>query len=191
VVARTRGAAVDLLLRTLRVCEYYGTRYCDVHTVFNRHIGGRSASVSGRALVSLLFQPWRVLDALRHNSSSNLLRCRVRNPTDMVVNWFGRVVFNNHDLDGYRLRLVEGFKALVKSDLKREIVKALGELPLANMPNIRKVRREFSNRLSTLPARDVIELAIDLINDNLIQRLVAYELVLEHPSAPLSLIPET
>ena len=99
----------------------------------------------------------------------------------------GCVVSDNHDLDSHRFRLVEGFKALVKSDLKREIVKALNELPLANVPNIRRVRREFSERIINLPARNVIELALDLINDNLIQRLVAYELVLEHPSAPLSL----
>jgi len=82
---------------------------------------------------------------------------------------------------------VEGVKALVRSDFKLEIVKALDELPLANVPNIRKVRREFSKRITTLPARNVIELALDLINGSLIQRLVAYELVLEHPFAPSSL----
>ena len=83
--------------------------------------------------------------------------------------------------------MVEGATPLVKIDLKREIVKALDELPVASMPNIRNVRQEFSKRLSTLPARNVIELALDLINDNVIQRLVAYELILEHPSAPASL----
>src|SRR5688572_27436825 len=122
VVARTRGAAFDLLLRALRVCEYHGTCHGDVHAVSNRHTGRRSASVSGCALVSLLFKPRRVLDALRHNSGSNLLWCRLRNATDMVVNWFGRVVSDHHELGSHRRRLVEGFNALVKSDLKREIV---------------------------------------------------------------------
>src|SRR5215204_2963553 len=116
VVVGTCGTAVDLLLRALRVCQYHRARDGHVHTVSNRHTGGWSAPVSGCAFFSLLFKSRRVVNALRYDSGSNLLWCRLRDPTNVVVNWPGRVVSHHHDLDSHWLRLVEGVKALVRSD---------------------------------------------------------------------------
>jgi 3-methyladenine DNA glycosylase AlkD len=89
---------------------------------------------------------------------------------------------------------VEGFATLVKAASKRNtktlemIVDRLNSLTLASTANIRELRREFSKRITTLPASDVIDLALQLVKMNeMFTRFFAYELIHHHPAAARSL----
>ena len=59
----------------------------------------------------------------------------------------------------------------------REIEKRAEELPVQNVPALRALRREYSKRLQTLPAEDVVEIAAALIVRGRVHRFVGDELI--------------
>src|SRR5262249_61190524 len=73
-------------------------------------------------------------------------------------------------------------------DLAREITALLWALPNRTIPPIRALRREFSKRLAKADHREVVELALLLLEQSdLESRFVAYELVCHHRPALRSL----
>jgi 3-methyladenine DNA glycosylase AlkD len=72
--------------------------------------------------------------------------------------------------------------------LAREIEGRLSTHPLATVPELRAMRREYSRLLWDAPPKAVIGLALRLCGPRRDgRRFVAYELVRSHPTAPLSL----
>jgi 3-methyladenine DNA glycosylase AlkD len=70
--------------------------------------------------------------------------------------------------------------------LAAEIAGRVSALPLAGVPELRAVRREFSRRLREAPPELVLGLALELSGQpGTCPRFLAYELVLHHPTAPL------
>ncbi len=73
-------------------------------------------------------------------------------------------------------------------DLAREIEGRLSANPLASVPELRAIRREYSRILKGTAPKAVIGLALRLCRPGRDGwRFVAYELVRSHPTAPLSL----
>lgn len=72
-------------------------------------------------------------------------------------------------------------------DFAHEITEKIRRLPGSKTEAVRAVRREFSRRLAKSPAAFVIKLAQRLIDERLVNRFVAYELVKHHPAAASSL----
>jgi 3-methyladenine DNA glycosylase AlkD len=68
--------------------------------------------------------------------------------------------------------------------LAREIEAQLQALANPNTAQIRNIRRDFSKRLAKVPAQDVLNLALRLLDPH---RLVAYELIHHHRAALRSL----
>jgi 3-methyladenine DNA glycosylase AlkD len=89
--------------------------------------------------------------------------------------------------------MVEGVATVVKAvtnsaELAREIVDRLASLEPCNVPNVRRLRREYSKRIASHPAASVIELALNLLKTpRIFPRFVAYELVQHHREAAAKL----
>ena len=68
--------------------------------------------------------------------------------------------------------------------LEREIVARVSALPHLSVPNLRRLRREYSRRVVGAQAEVLIELALRLVGRPQFQfRFMAYELLLYHPAA--------
>lgn len=77
---------------------------------------------------------------------------------------------------------------MTPQDLAREIDAALAALADQRVAPIREVRRAFSKRLKSAPAREVVALALALrARGGLMRHFVACELVQHHPAAFTSL----
>ena len=73
-------------------------------------------------------------------------------------------------------------------ELAGEIVLRLKSLEPCNVPNVRRLRREYSKRIASLPATSVIQLALNLLRTpSIFPRFVAYELVQHHKEAAAKL----
>ena len=71
--------------------------------------------------------------------------------------------------------------------LENAICRQFRSLSQPTTLNIRKLRREFSKRIAELPADNVVQLAINLIQSAIVPRFFAYELVQHHRAALRSL----
>lgn len=81
-------------------------------------------------------------------------------------------------------------KPSTNTDLKKlenAICRQFRSLSQPTTLNIRKLRREFSKRIAELPADNVVQLAINLIQSAIVPRFFAYELVQHHRAALRSL----
>lgn len=80
-------------------------------------------------------------------------------------------------------------KQVVNTDeLVRELVARLKSLKRCTVPNVRKLRREYSKRIASLPAASVIQLALKLLKTpGIFARFVAYELIQHHKQAAAKL----
>ena len=67
----------------------------------------------------------------------------------------------------------------ITASLSTEIDRRIRELPDQRTESIRRIRRQFSERLRGAPAGEVLALAQSLVE---LQRWVAYELIYHHPS---------
>jgi hypothetical protein len=89
---------------------------------------------------------------------------------------------------------VEGFATLVKRNTNIDLDKLtagvhrqFNSITEPTTLNIRKLRREFSKRIAELPAENVVQLAINLIESAIVPRFFAYELVQHHRATLRSL----
>src|SRR5687768_7336327 len=106
-------ATIDLLLRSLRVCEHHGARDRDVYAFPYRHIGRWNANLSSDPFTGLLFQSRRVLNSLWNHACADLLWRRLYNATYLVdarTDYFPR---DYCSLEFGRFHVVEGFGTLV------------------------------------------------------------------------------
>src|SRR5687768_11983227 len=106
-------AAIDLLLRSLCVCEYHGPRDRDVYAFPYRHIGRWNADLSGDSFPGLLLQSRRILNPLWNHARADLLWRRLYNATYLVdarTNYFSS---DYCSLEFGRFHVVEGFGTLV------------------------------------------------------------------------------
>jgi 3-methyladenine DNA glycosylase AlkD len=71
-----------------------------------------------------------------------------------------------------------------------EIQRSLAQMPAHNASTFRLVRREWSRKLNATSGRSVIALARDLISLGGWERLLAYEVLANHPEAINSLTPK-
>ena len=81
-------------------------------------------------------------------------------------------------------------KPSTNTDLKKlenAICRQFRSLSQTTTLDIRKLRRDFSKRTAELPAENVVQLAINLIERAIIPRFFAYELVQHHRAALRSL----
>jgi 3-methyladenine DNA glycosylase AlkD len=90
--------------------------------------------------------------------------------------------------------MVEGSWTLVKTSnnsiqsLAREIERALKSCDSQTALEMRRVRREYQEKIALWPAELVIKLGLELIKDSkVIQRILAYELIHHHKLAAQSL----
>ena len=106
-VACASLAALNLLLRTLRLRKYHGTRDRDVYTFPNRDTCRWRTAVSGRALAGVLLKPRRITHSLRHNTRTDILRRRLHIATNLVDPRPDRIFNNDHSLESGGIHLVE------------------------------------------------------------------------------------
>jgi 3-methyladenine DNA glycosylase AlkD len=81
----------------------------------------------------------------------------------------------------------EEFRGEDVDDLENQIVSSLAALTRPTTEAIRNVRRRFSSQLAEAPAQLIVALALQLVRHAAVPRFVAYELILYHPQALLSL----
>src|SRR5262245_10386398 len=84
-VAGISVAAVDLLLRTLRVCKYHCTCDRDVCAFFDCDTRRWNSNLSGCAFARVFFKSRCLTHSLRHNARSDLFRRRLHNTANVVV----------------------------------------------------------------------------------------------------------
>ncbi|HEY6805227.1 MAG TPA: DNA alkylation repair protein [Pyrinomonadaceae bacterium] len=69
------------------------------------------------------------------------------------------------------------------AELESDIRKRFRALNSSRTQDLRTLRREFSKQLSRFDGKDVIQLALNLLNTRVVPRFVAYELVQHHKDA--------
>jgi 3-methyladenine DNA glycosylase AlkD len=111
-----------------------------------------------------------------------------------VVDWIDCLVSDYYGLDDRRVCVVEGFATLVKRNtnidqhkLTADVHRQFNSITEPTTLNIRTLRRQFSKRIAELPAENVVQLAINLIESAIVPRFFAYELVQHHRAALRSL----
>lgn len=97
-------------------------------------------------------------------------------------------------MDDRRVLVVEGVGTLVKlntnidlNQLETDIGRRFNSITQPTTVNIRKLRREFSERICQFPADKIVQLANNLIESAIVPRFFAYELVQHHAAALKSL----
>src|SRR5262245_38068756 len=113
-VGCARSAGLDLLLRALRLRQYFGACPGDVHAVPDCRHSSRRASVSGRRLAGLFLKSVRGTDSLRHNTRTYIFRRRLRHSAEMVAAGIDRLRAEYSDLGARRAGLVEDSGLVVK-----------------------------------------------------------------------------
>jgi 3-methyladenine DNA glycosylase AlkD len=84
---------------------------------------------------------------------------------------------------------VEGAQALVKivlkdiDEIEADVGKRFRALASSRTADLRSLRREFSKQLSRFEGKEIIQLALNLLNTQAVPRFVAYELVQHHKDA--------
>src|ERR1044071_6009812 len=112
-VARACVVAVDLFLCALRLRQHHRARNRDVYPLSDCDNRGRSPTIPRSSVAGLLLKPGGSVNALRHDTSSDLLRRGLHNTTNLVDTWTDHVVDNYRCLEFSRLHLVETSQTLV------------------------------------------------------------------------------
>src|SRR5580765_8807350 len=102
-----RGAGPGLLLRPLRICEHYGPRHGDVHSVPRRHSCGWRPGRIDRPDPDIFLKSERRSHTLRHNARARLFWHRLCKTRPMVDDRPDRFRDKHSDMVDYRTWLVE------------------------------------------------------------------------------------
>jgi anion transporter len=108
---------IDLFLRPLRFCQYYGPQRCDVPRIRRRDAGQRCPAGSRRFLARLFRQPLCRAHELRNHPRAHVFRLRLCSVRRLVENWVRSVTGDDSRLGNGRVRLVEVSRDLVIRDL--------------------------------------------------------------------------
>src|SRR5215216_213095 len=152
-VAGAGVATSDLSLCTLRLRQHHRSRDGNVCAVSDCDPGRWNASVSGCALVGLLFQSRCSAYALRHHARTDILRRRLYDATNLVGSWSDYVCDNDHYLESGWVHLVEDSQTLVTNmagysgtPLAKKLgIKEGSRIALVNAP------KDFQSELGELP----------------------------------------
>src|SRR5688572_18227830 len=110
----SRRSCARLLLRSLRICQHYGARHRDVHTLSCGDRRGRCAHRAGRFVSYLLRKLERRSYALRHHTCSGLFRDRLRYTETLVDRRADRLCVEYYYLDRRGTAVVEISRLVVR-----------------------------------------------------------------------------